>query len=31
MEAEEGEALAGKGRVKTCRHKSYTRKNIGRA
>jgi hypothetical protein len=29
-EAEEGEALTGKGRVKTCRHKSYARKNIGR-
>jgi hypothetical protein len=29
-EAEEGEALTGKGQVKTCRHKSYTQKNIGR-
>jgi hypothetical protein len=28
--AEEGEALTGKGQVKTCRHKSYTQKNIGR-
>jgi hypothetical protein len=27
--AEEGEALMGKGRVKTCRHKSYARKNTG--
>jgi hypothetical protein len=30
-EAKEGEALTGKGWVKTCRHKSYARKNIGRA
>jgi hypothetical protein len=29
-EAEEGEALTGKGRVKTCRHRSYARKNIRR-
>jgi hypothetical protein len=29
-EAEEGEALTGKGRVKTCWHKIYARKNIGR-
>jgi hypothetical protein len=29
MEAKEGEALMGKGRVKTYRHKSYARKNIG--
>jgi hypothetical protein len=28
--AEEGEALTGKGRVKTCRHKSYARKNTRR-
>jgi hypothetical protein len=28
--AEEGEALTGKERVKTCRYKSYTQKNIGR-
>jgi hypothetical protein len=30
-DAEEEEALAGKGRIKTCRHKSYDRANIGRA
>jgi hypothetical protein len=30
-DAEEEEALAGKGRVKTCRHKGYDRANIGRA
>jgi hypothetical protein len=29
-EAEEEEALTGKGRIKTCRHKSYARANIGR-
>jgi hypothetical protein len=29
-EAEEGEALTGKGRVKTCRHRIYTRKDIGK-
>jgi hypothetical protein len=31
MDAEEEEALTGKGRIKTCRHKSYARANIGRA
>jgi hypothetical protein len=30
-DAEEKEALTGKGRIKTCRHKSYARANIGRA
>jgi hypothetical protein len=30
-DAEEEEALTGKGRIKTCRHKSYDRANIGRA
>jgi hypothetical protein len=30
LEVEEGEALTGKGRVKTCWHRSYARKNIGR-
>jgi hypothetical protein len=30
-DAEEEEALTGKGRIKTCRHKSYARANIGRA
>jgi hypothetical protein len=30
LEAEEEETLTGKGRVKTCCLKSYTRKNIGR-
>jgi hypothetical protein len=30
-DAEEEEALTGKGRIKTCRHKSYNRANIGRA
>jgi hypothetical protein len=30
LEAEEEEALTGKGRVKTCRHRSYAHKNIGR-
>jgi hypothetical protein len=29
-EAEEEAALTGKGQVKTCRHRSYARKNIGR-
>jgi hypothetical protein len=31
MDAEEEEALTGKGWIKTCRHKSYARANIGRA
>jgi hypothetical protein len=30
-DAEEEEALTGKGRIKTYRHKSYDRANIGRA
>jgi hypothetical protein len=30
-DAEEEEALTSKGRIKTCRHKSYDRANIGRA
>jgi hypothetical protein len=30
-DAKEEEALTGKGRIKTCRHKSYARANIGRA
>jgi hypothetical protein len=30
-DAEEEEALAGKGRIKTYRHKSYARAKIGRA
>jgi hypothetical protein len=30
-DAEKEEALTGKGRIKTCRHKSYDRANIGRA
>jgi hypothetical protein len=30
-DAEEEEALTGKGRIKTCQHKSYDRSNIGRA
>jgi hypothetical protein len=30
-DAEEEEALTGKGRIKTCRHKSYDRANTGRA
>jgi hypothetical protein len=30
-DAEEEEALTGKGQIKTCRHKSYDRANIGRA
>jgi hypothetical protein len=30
-DAEEEEALIGKGQIKTCRHKSYDRANIGRA
>ena len=30
-DAKEEEALTGKGRIKTCRHKSYDRANIGRA
>jgi hypothetical protein len=31
MDAEEEEALASKGRIKTRRHKGYDRANIGRA
>jgi hypothetical protein len=30
-DAKEEEALIGKGRIKTCQHKSYARANIGRA
>ena len=30
-DAEEEEALTGKGQIKTCRHKSYARANIGRS
>jgi hypothetical protein len=30
-DAEEEEALTGKGWIKTCRHKSYDHANIGRA
>jgi hypothetical protein len=29
-EAEEEEALMGKGQIKTCQHKSYAQENIGR-
>jgi hypothetical protein len=31
MDAKEEEALTGKGRIKTCQHKSYARASIGRA